>query len=105
METKVCKRCGEELPLAAFRATRAGGLTDTCKACIVFERQQNRQRMNSSGGGGKQPPFSDPDFDGKEPGEVWRLMCRAKRWLDSRGYAIRLDGEYREVKVRKLKFQ
>ena len=37
------------------------------------------------------------------PGGVWRLMCRAKKWLDSRGYVIQLSGEYREVKIRKLK--
>ena len=54
-------------------------------------------------GGRSNAPFSDPDFDEKSPGDVWRMMCRAKRWLESRGYTITLDGEYREVKVRKLK--
>ena len=49
------------------------------------------------------PPFSDPDFDGKDPGEVWRQMCRAEKWLTSRGYTISLSGSYREVKIRQLK--
>ena len=56
-------------------------------------------------GGGKQIPFSDPDFDGKEPGEVLRMMGRAKKWLESRGYIIQLSGEYHETKIRKLKFE
>lgn len=30
-------------------------------------------------------------------------MCRAEKWLESRGCVITLDGEFREVKVRKLK--
>lgn len=62
-------------------------------------------RTRPSGGGGKQIPFSDPDFDGKEPGEVLRMMGRAKKWLESRGYIIQLSGEYHETKIRKLKFE
>lgn len=55
--------------------------------------------------GGKQAPFSDPDFDGKDPGEVMRLMGRAKKWLESRGFIIQLSGEFHETKIRKLKFE
>lgn len=51
-------------------------------------------------GGGEQHPFSDADFDDKTPGEVVRMMGRAKKWLESRGYSITLRGEYREVKVK-----
>lgn len=32
------------------------------------------------------------------------MMGRAKKWLESRGYSITLRGEYREVKVRPVKF-
>lgn len=56
-----------------------------------------------NGGGGKSAPFSDPDFDGKPIGEVWRQMCRAEKWLESRGCVITLDGEFHETKIRKLK--
>lgn len=56
-------------------------------------------------GGGKTAPFSDSDFDGKDPGEVVRMMGRAKRWLESRGFIIHLDGEFHETKIRKLKFE
>lgn len=54
-------------------------------------------------GGGKTAPFSDPDFDGKTIGDVWRQMCRAEKWLESRGCVITLDGEFHETKIRKLK--
>lgn len=55
--------------------------------------------------GGSCHPFSDPDFDGKDPGEVVRMMGRAKRWLESRGCVITLRGEFHETKIRKLKFE
>lgn len=62
-------------------------------------------RTKISEGGGKQHPFSDPDFDGKEPREVLLIMGRAKRWLESRGYTIQLSGEYRKVEIKKVKFE
>ncbi len=49
-------------------------------------------------GGGKTAPFSDPDFDGKQPREVIDLMSRAKRWLEAQGYTITLKGTYTQVK-------
>lgn len=30
-------------------------------------------------------------------------MCRAEKWLESRGCVITLDGEFHETKIRKLK--
>lgn len=53
-------------------------------------------------GGGKTAPFSDPDFDGKQPREVIDLMSRAKRWLEAQGYTITLKGTY--TQVREVKF-
>lgn len=53
--------------------------------------------------GGKTAPFSDPDFDGRTIGDVWRQMCRAEKWLESRGCVITLDGEFHELKITKLK--
>lgn len=38
-------------------------------------------------------------------GDVVRLVGRAVRWLESRGCVIRIQGEYKEVKVRSLKFR
>lgn len=104
METKICKDCGRELPLTDFRITKGGGRANMCNMCITEKRAEMRYKRAQTGGGGKMPPFSDPDFDGRDPGEVWRQMCRAEKWLNSReGYKVSLSGEYREVKIRKLK--
>lgn len=104
METKVCKVCGRELPEAEFRLTKGKVRAATCNACIAEKRAQTLYDCAQMGGG-KTAPFSDPDFDGKEPGEVMRMMGRAKKWLESRGFIIRLSGEYHETKIRKLKFE
>lgn len=103
METKTCKICGRELPESAFMRTKGGGLTNTCRECRTAALRENRAAQRAKMGGGKTAPFSDAAFDGQSIGDVWRLMCRAEKWLTSRGYVIQLDGEYREVKIRKLK--
>ena len=102
METKVCKSCGRKLSIDSFRKTRWGGHSGICNSCVT-EKQADTRYSHTQTGGGKTAPFSDPDFDNLSVGEVVRLMGRAKRWLESRGCSIKLDGEYREVKVRKLK--
>lgn len=88
--------------MTEFSNNRYGTPLSTCRECIKEKRAETRYN-HSQIGGGKTAPFSDPDFDGKTIGDVWRLMCRAEKWLESRGCVITLDGEFREVKVRKLK--
>lgn len=99
--TRTCKSCGRELELNEFKLCRGGARTHTCNSCIKEKRAQSR--YNHVNMGGTCIKLSDPDFDGKTIGDVWRLMCRAEKWLESRGCVITLDGEFREVKVRKLK--
>lgn len=103
MITKICKVCGRELPETDFRLAKGQVRAATCNACIAEKRAQTRYERAQVGG--KQTPFSDPDFDGKEPGVVMRMMGRAKKWLESRGFIIQLSGEYHETKIRKLKFE
>lgn len=104
MDTKICQVCGKEKPLEEFSRNR-WGVTKTCRDCVVELRRDSRFARRDSVGGGKKPPFHDPDFDGKDPGEVVRMMGRAKRWLESRGFIIQLSGEFHETKIRKLKFE
>lgn len=103
METKICKVCGRELPLAAFRTGKGGTRLHTCNECIAEKRAQTRYERTQIGGG--QTPFPDPDFDGKEMGEVVRMMARAKKWLESRGCKITLYGDFIETRTKKLKFE
>ena len=102
METKTCKTCGKELPLSSFSRNRFGPVS-VCRECIKEKyRDTHFNRVNPVLIG---QPISDPDFDAQVPGDVCRMMCRAKKWLESRGFIIKLDGEYREVKVKKLKLE
>lgn len=38
-------------------------------------------------------------------GEVVRLMGRAKKWLESRGFEIAMTCVYKEAKIRKIKLE
>lgn len=102
METKTCRECGRELPVSAFRMTRWGTPTNVCRDCIEEKRSQSRYDNNQMRGA-EQHRFSDPDFDGRTIGDVWRQMCRAEKWLESRGCVIKLNGEFHELKITKLK--
>ncbi|MDE6453380.1 MAG: hypothetical protein K2L27_04170, partial [Muribaculaceae bacterium] len=70
METKICKACGRELPWTDFRLIKGDVRAATCNACIAEKRAQTRYERAQVGGGGKRKHFSDPEFDGREPGEV-----------------------------------
>lgn len=105
MGTKICKICERELPLSSFATTKNGGLFNTCTECREAKRQATLRLKRCIPGGGKTPPFSDPDFDGKTLREVMDMMSRAKRWMESRGCVINLSGEFHETKIKKLKFE
>lgn len=103
---KVCETCGRELPYSAFSRKPNGEPWASCRECVKEKKLETRYgNALLRGGGGCQTPFSDPDFDGRDIGDVWRQMCRAKKWLESRGCKILLDGKYIEVKERKLKVE
>ncbi len=103
METKICKVCGRELPETYFPMGRYGVRIGTCKECRANALRETKALKRNQIGGGKTAPFSDADFDGRTIGDVWRQMCRAEKWLESRGCVITLDGEFHETKIRKLK--
>lgn len=100
-ETKTCRECGRELPISSFRKTRWGSIFDTRNECVkekyLATRNSNRPQRPT-------PAYSDPEFDGQSVGDVFRMMGRAKRWLESRGCTIKLEGEYTETKTHKLKY-
>ena len=79
-----------------FTLTKGGGRKNTCRECEAAARRATIEKNRTAIGGGY--PFSDSDFDGKQPVDVIQLMSRAKRWLESRGYSITLKGTYTQVK-------
>ena len=52
METKVCKGCGRELPINAFRLTRWGKTADTCGECITAKLRETKTNKRLEIGGG-----------------------------------------------------
>lgn len=97
---------GANCPKAHLCAPKAAVLPIHA-ANVAQPRAERTERPNAPKcvGGGNNRPFSDPDFDGREPREVLLLMGRAKRWLESRGFTIQLSGEYRKVEIKKVKFE
>lgn len=100
MEQKLCKICENERPIKDFRKNRWGSYDDSCRECVRAKYRETRAAKRPQIGGGN---IHDPEFDGKEPVEVIQIMTRAKRWLESRGYEIQLDGYYNLRK--RIKFQ
>lgn len=104
--TQICRECGEELPPEAFGITKKGTRFKTCKRCVNFKRMQTCDRKKRLYKNVDcEEIYHSPEFDGMQMGDVVRLVGRAVRWLESRGCVIRIHGEYKEVKVRSLKFR
>lgn len=103
METRTCKVCGRELPETNFPMGRWGRV-NTCKECRAAALRETKAAKRARMGGGT-APFSDPDFDGKDPREVIDTMVRCRKWLESRGFEIAMSCVYKEVKIRKIKLE
>lgn len=106
METRTCKVCGRELPETNFPMGKGGVRIGTCKECRAASLRQTiaAKRAQAAGGGGT-APFSDPDFDGKDPREVIDTMVRCRKWLEARGFEIAMSCVYKEVKIRKIRLE
>lgn len=44
METKICKKCGRELPVEKFKKTRWGGYASTCNDCVKSAVQKTKRK-------------------------------------------------------------
>lgn len=103
METRTCKVCGRELPETNFPMGRWGRV-NTCKECRAAALRETKAAKRARMGG-KPAPFSDPDFDGKDPREVIDTMVRCRKWLESRGFEIAMSCVYKKVKIIKIKLE
>ena len=102
METKVCKECERELPETSFMMNRWGKRNDICNECRNAKRKET---ISSKTMVSVSTPYNDVMFDDMQPVDVIKIMTRAKRWLESRGYEITLRGSYtirKEVKFNEL---
>lgn len=103
METKKCRECGRELPITEFKYTRWGHYTEVCKECANEKRAETHYKKKM--GNMRRTPYSDPDFDGKQPVEVIQMMKRAKMWLEAQGYTITLVRHEQRLLFRGRGFQ
>lgn len=97
-ETKVCKKCGRELPITEFalNKTSKDGHVGQCKNCInAYQRE--RYALNK----GKtmahvnpNPALLNPKFSGKTPGELQQDMRELKEELIARGFNCEIKLTY-----------
>lgn len=89
MGTQQCRECEKTLPLESFNISRWGKHVSICKECIRNLRQVTRQKKREEIEQQQKAFFAE--FEGKEPVEVLKLMNRAKKWLEMKGYEIILS--------------
>ena len=94
-QTQTCKVCGRELPVSGYRKVTGGGLSKTCRECTRSKMRQTLAAKRAA----LEAPYSDPEFDGKDPREVVDTMIRCRRWLEHKGFTIELSCKYTEIKV------
>lgn len=103
METRVCKECNQTLPIESFQRIRGGMRLGFCKDCMREIRRANKAKKEAERE--QKRVYYDTLFDNKEPVDVLKIMHRAKKWLECRGYEIHLSGSYtikREIKFNDL---
>lgn len=86
METKICKKCGRELPIEKFKKTRWGSYASTCNDCVKSAVQKTKRENTDNA-----KSLRLQDFTSRE------LMLELKR----RGYDGKL--EYVEKHIINLK--
>lgn len=89
---KKCAECGNILPIDHFRKNKSGRRSYICNGCVTaYRRAIKRKKVEELNSRGME---KDELLDEKEPREVLLLMGRCKRWLEVRGYEIKLEGSY-----------
>ena len=89
--TKVCSKCGRELPLSQFNkcARNKDGLQYMCKEChsVVSRERYARVRASASITPASSPnPALNPKFSDKTPRELQQDMRELKEELIARGF-------------------
>ena len=89
-ETKVCSKCGRELPITEFalNKTYKDGHNKQCKDCInAYQRQRYARKKGKTMAHAN--PISvllNPKFADKTPRELQDLMRELKKELIARGF-------------------
>ena len=100
METKICKKCGRELPVSNFRKGRANGvefITSICTECISALQKAGRAKNKAEKKKSQQDLVEDAKKMRLSEFTPRELMQELKR----RGY----EGELTYTEVHKIKLE
>ena len=103
-ETKVCKKCGRELPITEFALNKNSkdGHVGQCKDCYnayqreIYARKKDKtlKRANPN------PALLNPKFSDKTPRELQQDMRELKEELIARGFNCEIKLTYlHEIKI------
>lgn len=103
-ETKVCKKCGRELPITEFTLSKTSkdGHVGQCRDC-VNAYQRERYALKKGKTMAHANPISallNPKFSGKTPRELQQDMRELKEELIARGFNCEITLTYlHEIKI------
>lgn len=97
-ETKVCKKCGRELPITKFSLNKASkdGHVGQCKDCVnAYQRERYALKKGKTlARANPNPVLLNPKFSGKTPRELQQDMRELKEELIARGFNCEIKLTY-----------
>ena len=103
-ETKVCKKCGRELPITEFALNKnlKDGHVGRCKDCVnAYQRQRYaRKKGKTLERANPNPVLLNPKFSSKTPRELQQELRELKEELIARGFNCEIKLTYlHEIKI------
>ena len=103
-ETKVCKKCGRELPITEFALNKnlKDGHVGKCRDCVNAYQRENyaRKKGKTLARANPNPVLLNPKFSDKTPRELQQDMRELKDELIARGFNCEIKLTYlQEIKI------
>ena len=103
-KTKVCKKCGRELPITEFALNKnlKDGHVGQCKDCINAYQRENyaRKKGKTLARANPNPALLNPKFSDKTPRELQQELRELKEELIARGFNCEITLTYlHEIKI------
>lgn len=103
-ETKVCKKCGRELPITKFALNKASkdGHVGQCRDCVnAYQRERYALKKGKTmARANPNPVLLNPKFSDKTPRELQQDMRELKEELIARGFNCEITLTYlHEIKI------
>ena len=103
-KTKVCPKCGRELPITEFalNKTSKDGHVGQCKDCFNAYQRKNyaRKKGKTLARANSNPALLNPKFSDKTPRELQQELRELKEELIARGFNCEITLTYlHEIKI------